>query len=975
MRDYKAFKNYTIISREHLKDIDSEAYILKHDKTGARVCLIDNDDDNKVFAIGFRTIPTDSTGVAHILEHSVLCGSEKYPVKDMLTEVSKGSLNTFMNAFTYADRTLYPVASLNEKDFSNLVSVYMDSVFKPSIYKDRNAFLQEGWHYELFDKDDDIKINGVVYNEMKGVYSSPDDACYSYSIMSLFPDTLYGVESGGDPKNIPDLKYEDFIAFHKRMYHPSNSRIFIYGNTDFEERLRFIDEEYLSKYDPIDPDTDIILQKKFNAPRYIKKEFAISDDEKEENSARLTYNVCCSDYSETKINDAMSVINYALCNVPGAILKERLYEAGICKDVYSSFYTDIGQKVFSIVAENANAEDESRFVKIVEDTMREIIEKGFDKKTIRASIATNEFQYRESDFGFYPKGVYYGMYTFETWNYSDDDIFRALKQSEVFEELKRHVDDGFFEQILKERVLENPHKTILTMVPKKGLSEKEDEELSKRLKAYKDTLTDEEIDSLIKETNRLKDYQDQESTPEEIATIPTLTIDDIPKKGRHFKYEAEDVSGVKFVECKQFTNEILYGVLSFSVKSMPERLIKYLSILKTVLGLIDTEHFKYGELVNEMAIYTGSLSFSAAVYKDVHDPDVYDPAFEIRFKTLYGNIRKTLELASEVIFTSKLDDKKRIRDILEEARSRLTSYMASGGDGVAYKRVMSYYDKGAALSEKYSGMDYFRLLEDVCDNFDDRIDDLVKGMKECLDHIISKDTLTVFVSADEKGLEVFKNESSEFLKNLPHKKALADPYTVMTEKKQEAFTYAAQVQFVALGENYVRHGLKYDGSLAVLRNILNTSYLWNEVRVKGGAYGVFIMFMQNGDMFAVSYRDPNVEKTVEAYIGAKDYIANFPDDKTLIERMIISTIGLIDTPYTPSITALKTFNMYKSGLTDEMSDREREEVLSTDCKKLRSLSKYLELLNKDAGIACVGGAKAINESSNLFLKTEPLYNS
>ena len=567
------------------------------------------------------------------------------------------------------------------------------------------------------------------------------------------------------------------------------------------------------------------------------------------------------------------------------------------------------------------------------------------------------------------------MYTYNTWNYSDEDIFRALKQSEVFEELKAHIDDGFFENVLKERVLENPHKTILTMVPRKGLAEAEEKELSDKLKAYKESLSDAEIESLIKDTKELREYQDAEDTPEAIASIPTLSLKDISKKGRTFEYEEKELGGIKNIVKEQFTNGIAYAIFSFSFKNMPKRLLKYLALLKAYLGVVDTKNYKYSDLINEVGIYTGSLSFTTNVYKHVSDPDVYDPAFEVRFKTLYKNLDKTFELMKEILFTSKYDDKKHLKDILEESRSRLVSTLASSGDGVSYKRLLSYLDKGAVINEEVSGMDAFRYLEYLCDNFDSEYDDIVKGMKDVLDCVLSKENLTVSISAEKDGIEAFNKECSEFLKNIPSKNSVNESYNIDLKKKQEAFTYAAQVQFVGMGENFARKGLKYDGSLQVLRNLLSSSYLWNEVRVKGGAYGVYALFQTNGNMFFQSYRDPGIAKTIEAYKGACEYVKNYPDDEDTIERTVISTIGLIDTPYTPSIVSIKCFNMYKTGLTNEMSEKERTEILNTNCGKIRDMAKYLEIFGDDAGIVCVGGNKAISESSELFLKTEPLYNS
>lgn len=972
MREFKGCKNYTLVHTEELTDVDSTAYVLRHDKTGARVCLIANEDENKTFMIGFRTLPTDSTGVPHILEHSVLCGSDKFPVKDAMTEVGKGSLNTFMNAFTYPDRTLYPVASCNNKDFNNLMQVYLDAVFHPMVYKNKNTFLQEGWHYEMENKDADLKINGVVYNEMKGVYSSPEDACSSYCSMSLFPDTQYGVESGGDPKCIPDLSYEDFLEFHKRLYHPSNSRIFLYGDLDFEEKLKYIDEEYLSKYDPIDPNTAITLQKPFDAPKYITKEYSLAEDQKEEDATFLTYNVVCSDYNEIEIMEAMEVINYALCSVPGAKLKERLIDAGIGKDVYSSINDELGQPTFSIVAQDANAEDEAEFVRIVEDTMKEIIREGFDKKTLEASITSQEFSYREADYGFYPRGVVYGMFVFDTWNYTDENIFNALKQNRMFADLRKHLNDGFFEQVLKERVLENTHKTILKCIPVKGLQKKEDAELAAKCKAIKDAMSEAEIDELVKNTKALKDYQEAPDSEEALATIPTLTIKDIDREKEKVEFVKKDWDGVPFVETEIFTNGIAYVNLSFSLKGLPKELYPYLAMAKMYLGRANTKSYKYGELVNEIGINTGSLGEVTSVYNSLKGERLL-AALEVRSKVLYDKIPRMLDLAGEILFTTDFTDKKRFKDILEESRTQLNGYAIGAGHAVVIQRMMSYLSENGAINEIFQGLEEFHMIEDLCDHFEDLSDGCLAKMKEALSYVIRKENLTVGITAEKEGLSAFHTAFSDFLKEIPSGKSEKLLYTFDAVKKQEAFTCASQVQYVGMAGNFTAKGLPYHGSLPALRNILANDYLWTSVRLQGGAYGAMCGFMRNGDSYMVSYRDPNVAKTLEAYKNAADYIRNFPLDESLCERYVISAVGDLDTPLTPGFKSQKAFQMYMTGLTNEMLEQEREELLATTPETIRELAKYLDaIINEDSAVCCLGGEEAIKKDQEAFLSVRPL---
>ena len=965
--EFTGCKNFTLKIKERLADIGSDAYVLEHDKTGARVVLIDNDDDNKAFIIGFKTIPSDSTGVPHILEHSVLCGSKKYPVKDAMTEVSKGSLNTYMNAYTYPDKTLYPIASCNDKDFQNLMSVYLDAVFCPQVYEREEIFKQEGWHYEMFEPDGDITINGVVYNEMKGVYSSPEDCCGSYAYMSLFPDTQYGVESGGDPKNIPDLKYEDFLNFHKKLYHPSNCRIYLYGNMDFSEKLEYIDREYLSKYEKLSNLDEIKIQKPFCEPKYITKEYSVNDDEDLKDSTFLTYNVVCSDFSEVDIEAAMSVINYALCSVPGAALEKNLLDAGIGKNIYSSFMNDIGQMVFSITAQDANPEDEERFVQIVEDTMKDIIENGFDKTTLEAAITSQEFSYREADYGFFPKGLVYGMYAFDQWNYCDEDFFTSLKQNEIYKDLRKKINEGYFEEILKERVLCNPHKTILKMVPKKGLLQKEDDELKAKLSLYKASLSKEEIAKLIEDTKALKKYQKEPDSDEALATIPTLSIDDINANARKTPYSKETHEDVTVVKCNGFTNGIAYVDLSFSTKTLPQEYFKYLSVLKLILGLVDTQSYEYSRLVNEIAIKSGGLAINTPIYRDIYDTDKYSSAVDVKFKAFYSQIKDAFELCREIIYTSKIDDKKRLKQILAETKTKTYGFVISNGHSVTLQRALSYVSKSGALGEELSGMDQYRIVEKLDSSFDELIDEYIEGMKKVIECVFTKENLTLSVMLEDRANDEFFDAFSEFLKNCKSKKQNYEIYNKELVKRQEAIVCPSQVQYVCVAGNFQKRGLPFTGSIHALREILSSDYLWTAVRLQGGAYGAMCSFSRNGDSFMVSYRDPKLLETLEAYKNAVKYLEEFPEDETLVERFVISAIGLLDTPYTPSQVAARAFALYMGGISDEVIQKERDELLATKPQTIRDLAKYVQAIIDDNCLCVVGGEEMLrNEGKDVY---------
>ena len=973
MKEFKGCKNYTLLSREHLEDINADAFVLKHDKTGARVVLIQNGDENKSFVIGFKTPQNNSTGVPHILEHSVLCGSSKYPVKDAMTEIMKGSLNTFLNAFTYPDRTLYPLASCNDKDFKNLMAVYLDSVFYPRVYTEPKIFMQEGWHYEVDPETGELIYNGVVYNEMKGVYSSPESALSSYIMFSMFPDTQYGVESGGDPEFIPDLSYEDFVAFHKKLYHPSNSRIFLYGDMDFEERLEYIDREYLSKFEALEIDSEVKLQKPFEKPIRVVKEYPVSDNEDTKGKTFLSYNVVCSDYTDVKTTEVMEAINYALCTVPGAKLKQRLLDAGIGKDVYSDFITDICQKVFSIIAQDADPEDEDKFVKIIEDTLNEIISEGFDKKTLEAAITSQEFTYKEADYSYYPKGIAYGMMTFDDWNYTDDDIFSNFKCNALYKELREGVDEGLFEKVLKERVLLNPHKTILIMEPKKGLQQEKDEKTREKLKNYKASLSEKELDDIVKKTEELKKYQEEPDSEEALKTIPFLKLGDIEKKGRRVDYEVRSVNGVKEIFTEVPSNGIAYFTLGFDITNIPARLLPSLSILKILLCMVDTKSYKYGELINESNIVSGGISVTAAVYKDACDTDKYTLSIEARSKAFYESIKDTLSLIKEILFTSKLTDTDRVREVLGQSLVHLQGFMISSGHAVAISRAMSYVSGSSRMNEILSGLEQYRLLEELLGDFDHKYPEILKGMQEILSKAFGRNNMEISVGAEKCGIEGFERDIKEFIDGLENAGFESDAEPVKGENKCEGLSAASQVNYVALCGNYIKKGLEYSPRLDIVKNILSTDFLWNNVRILGGAYGCMCGFVRNGDAYFVSYRDPNLKKTLETYNRVAEYIEAFPDDTETLERYIITTIGDLDVPLTPSMKTQKAYGMYKNSRTNEELQAEREQVLSTTPADIRALSRYIAAICDKPALCTVGGEEILKKEGDVFANIVPLF--
>lgn len=975
MKQVADVKAYEIIERRFIEDLNSEGYILKHKKTGANVTLLLNDDENKVFYIGFRTPPADSTGVAHILEHSVLCGSKNFPVKDPFIELAKGSLNTFLNAMTYPDKTVYPVASCNDKDFKNLVHVYLDAVFYPNIYKEDKIFRQEGWHYEMDSPEDDLTINGVVYNEMKGAFSSPDDVVAREMMNSLYPDITYGLESGGDPQVIPELSYEAFLDFHRKYYHPSNSYIYLYGNMDSAEYLEFIDENYLSDFDGQKVDSEIRKQPAFTAPKELVREYPVMEDEALEENTYLTYNIAMGSSLDKKLYIAMDVLDYVLCSAPGAPVKQALIDAGIGKDVDSMVEAGICQPYFSIYAKSAEEWQKEEFVRIIEEVLKEQVEKGLDKKSLQAALSLFEFKYREADFSSYPKGLMLGLQALDSWLYDEKAPFMHIEANATYKELKDAVEGRYFEELIQTYMLQNPHKTILAVKPVQGLTSRRDNELHKRLQAYKESLSAEEKQAIVDDTHALRKYQETPSEKEDLEKIPLLTRADMKKEAAPYVNEIRNVGDTTVVFHDIFTNGISYLGLLFDLKQVPQRLFPYVGLLKTMLLMVDTEHFEYGDLFNEVNIHTGGIKATINTYTDANSAGLkeYRVMFEVYAKALYDKRDKALELMKEILLTSDFEDTKRLHEIISEAKSRLQAVMTSAGHSLAAIRALSYFSPTAAVSEQINGIPQLRLLEDLDKNFEEKKTEITANLKELVRYIFRPENLLVDYIGTEEGYEGLEPAVAALKESLFTDEISQERFVPHMERKNEAFMTAGQIQYVCRAGNYLDKGLNYTGALKVLRVMMSYDYLWNNVRVKGGAYGCMCNFAKNGDGYFVSYRDPNLEKTIEVFEEAADYIENVELDEREVTQFIIGAVSELDTPMTPSIKGTYSLGGYLTGLSMERVQKEREELLSVTAEDIRGLSKYIRAFIGDECLCVVGNGDKIKKNAELFMNVEQLF--
>lgn len=964
---------YTLLEKKEIKELNSLAYLMKHNKTGARVVLMSNDDNNKVFYIGFRTPPKDSTGVAHIIEHSVLCGSDKFPVKDPFIELAKGSLNTFLNAMTYPDKTVYPVASCNDKDFHNLMDVYLDAVFHPNIYHEEKIFKQEGWHYEMESIDDELTVNGVVYNEMKGAYSSPDEVLAREIMNSLYPNTSYAVESGGDPDIIPELTYEDFLAFHKKYYHPSNSYIYLYGDMDMVEKLTFLDEAYLSKYDALEVDSALASEPAFDKPVSIYKEYPIMESESEKDNTYLSYNISFGNNLDKEQYIAFQVLDYALCSAPGAPLKQALIDKGIGKDIESTYDNGIKQPYFSIVAKNANKEQLTQFTDTIEEMLEKLAMQGLDKKALQAGINYYEFKFREADFGSFPKGLIFGLQVLDSWLYDDSMPFIHIEANETFKALKKAVDTDYYEKLIQKNLLKNNHRTIVVVEPAKGLTGKKDKALAEKLAKKKAELSKERLEEIVAQTEALKQYQEEPSSKEDLEKIPLLTRDDMKKEAEKYVNEEKKAGNTVLLYHDIFTNGIGYLRFMFDLRQVPGELFPYVGLLKSILGLVDTEHYTYGELFNEINIQTGGINTVVNTYIDSRDMQKYTAAFEIKVKVLYENLEQAFNLAKEIVMNSKFTDTKRLHELIAELKSQKQANMMSAGHSLAAVRALSYISKTAAVSDQVSGLPFYRMLEELDSDFDTRKEELIENLNKLAVFIFRPENLMVDYTAQQEGLNKIDDHIIQFSDSLYTVPVESQKYEPSMEKKNEGFMSSSQVQYVCRAGNFSHKGLAYTGALKALKVMMGYDYLWTQVRVKGGAYGCMCSFGKSGESYFVSYRDPNLDKTIDVYENAAEYIRKFEADERTMTQYIIGAVSELDIPMTPAAKGTYSLAGYMTHYTYEQVQKERDELLNVQPETIRGLADYISAFMEDDCLCVVGNEEKIKQQNEVFKETDYLF--
>ncbi len=958
------YRNYKLEEQRDLPELEGTGYVLRHNKTGARVLLVENEDSNKVFSIGFRTPPEDDTGVAHILEHSVLCGSEHFPAKDPFVELAKGSLNTFLNAMTYPDKTVYPVASCNDKDYHNLMHVYLDAVFYPNIYKREEILKQEGWHYEIEDKNSDLTFNGVVYNEMKGALSSPDAQLERKIQGSLLKDTTYACESGGDPDAIPQLTRDQFLAFHTRFYHPSNSYIYLYGNVNFKEELEFIDREYLDHFEYRDCQSEIALQEPYKEPLVIKDTYSVSEGD--EQGIYLSYNVVTGDSGDAETSMAMQMLDYVLFTMPGAPVKQALTDAGIGKEIDSFYDGGIRQPLFSIQAKQAGEGQEQAFIDTVEAALAAQVKDGVNQRALMSVINNFEFKYRESSFGRYPKGLIYGLNFLNTWLYDDEKALELSDSLTPLAKLREKVGTGYFENLIQKYFLDNTHKSFVYLYPEKDKNAKNEDKLKKQLQQVKESLDPKQVYYLIEDTRKLKEYQMEPSSQEDLMTIPMLDLSDISKEISPFKNEEKVIGGVNSVIHDYKTNGILYLNFCFDITDLPRELIPYSTLLVDLYRYVDTGNYSYNELATEINLRIGGLYCQTGIYPLIWKRGGSRPYFSFRLKCLEDQKKDAMELLKEVMFTSRFDDKKRVREILSEIVTKSESRIPASGHVYAANRALSYVDPVTAYKEEAEGLDYYYFLKDFDRNFEEKFDRVVDMLSKARTCIFRPENLTVSLTGPFDFASLLEEDFRNFNALLWTGPCVKSVPEICPVKKNEGFKTSSQVQYVASAGSFDLDRHPYTGSLQVLKTIMSYDYLWNNVRVTGGAYGAMCNFNREGYGYFTSYRDPNLSETLDIFRNAGDYVRSFDVSDRDMTKYIIGTISSIDMPLDPPALGARSFSAYQSGVTEDMALNERMQILTTNQETIRGLADYVDEIMEDDVVCTIGNDRRIEEDAEVF---------
>jgi len=957
-----SYSGYRLIEKKFVKEVNAECYLLEHIKSGARVLKIAADDPNKTFSIALKTIPESDAGTPHILEHSVLNGSKNFPVKSPFDVLSKGSLNTFLNAMTSSDWTIYPVASMNNKDYFNLMHVYCDAVFNPLIYSDPRILMQEGWHYELTGEDAPLEYKGVVYNEMKGAFSSPTREMWYRIQKNLFPDNQYRYSSGGYPSAIPTLTYEDFLAFHGKYYHPSNSYIFLYGDADLKEELAFLDREYLSNYDKPESLIDIQKNPPFDAIKEIVAYFPVLEGAPVDEQTFLAMNWVVGEGSDQAAVMALNVLADVLVNQESAPVRKALQEAGIGKDVYA-VSDNMLQNVFSIVVQNADPGDKDKFREVIMNTLQKVYSEKIDRKTLEGSLNRMEFRLREGDDA--QKGISYNLRALTGWLFTNDP-FPSLEYEPQLTTIKTSLESNYLEDIIKRDLLENHHGVLLTLEPKPGL----DREIAKKtedgLAEQKRNFTSAEIDSLISSTRELIANQKKEDSPEALATIPLLKLSDISPAAQWYEPVVSQVDGIEHLFYKEFTNDIVYMNFWFDLRVLPQELIPYAAVVTELLGKMDAGGYDFEEIDKSLNINTGGFNASLNVFVPGYNDDNLLPKLGIQMKTTAEKLDTSIALLSAILCETNVAGKDRLLELLKRLQSQVESHVTRNGFNVGVTRLESYLSQQGMFSELTRGAQYYWFVTDLVGQFEKNPENIIANLKKVQALVFTRGNLMAGTTCSEDDYKLYAVAVKPLLASLPDVPSAVSGWTLGPVPLNEGLLTTSKVQFVLEGNNFRKLGLAWDGKWNVLNQIMSTDWLQKQVRVIGGAYGGFSSINKKGFFYFASYRDPNLKETLDNFAGTVNYLSAFNADSVEMTRYIIGTIANLDFPLTPSERGNLAFRWYMEKTSREEVQADRDAVLTTTAADIRNMSDVVAKILEPQVYCVYGNEDILKTNKDLF---------
>ena len=958
----KVYSGFRLDRIERIDEINGTAYEMKHEKSGARLIYIDSPDSNKVFNIAFRTTPHNSTGVAHIMEHSVLCGSRKFPLKEPFVELVKGSLNTFLNAMTYPDKTMYPVASKNDKDFHNLMDVYLDAVFYPRVREDAEIVMQEGWHYELENADDELTYKGVVFNEMKGVYSSPDSVLERQMMRELFPDTTYGVDSGGDPDYITDLTYEEFQEFYRVHYHPSNSYIFLYGDMNIEEQLAFLNDEYLSHFDAIEVHTEVALQAPFTEGKVVSYPYSVGSEETTDNRTLHSFAYVLPDVTPEH-SLAFEVLTHALLTSPAAPLKQALVKAGIGSDVSGYYLDSIRQPMWTVQATGSNLDKQADLQRIVESTLQDLCDKGLDKELLEASLNSIEFALRESDFGGRPIGLAYIIRMMDNWLY-DNDPLELLHYEEALTNIRNGLASTYFEDLIRHSILNNNHKVLVSIYPERGLQERKDAEVKEHLAAVKANMTKEEIDAIVEQTKRLKIRQETPDNDEALASIPLLELSDLNPNMEAVERRESKIGNTTVHFVPTFTKGINYVGLYFKLNCLTEEELFYADILSDILGRVDTSERGYEALAKDINMNLGGLSSDITAISKDGKRDEFTPLMIVRAKALHTKLPDLCRLINEVVQKADYSDDSRLTELVQESKAIWDNEAFRRGNSIVSQRVMAQVSAVGKFRDN-GNLGYYQKISELASN-PAALPLLPEKLAEVARKIFRANNVDIMFVGEEGELEAFKNLMKPLVETWDTTELSNDVLQITRLSGNDGIVTAGKVQYVAQGGNFIDHGFKHVGPMSVLETILRYEYLWIRIRVQGGAYGAFANFYDDGNMIFCSYRDPNLLETLDVYKELPQYLRDFTLTDREMRKYIIGTMSSLDLPMTPALRGPRAMGMYFSGAKLEDKVEFRKQVIVCKPDDIVALADVVEPVLNDNHICTMGNEQKIKDAGNVF---------